>query len=65
MFEDIVVGLFEKLLKIFVLVSWVECEGWLVCKDMICYWVVVIIIVIYDNSGKLLGYVKIICDMSE
>lgn len=63
--EDIAAGLPEKLLKTSASASRVEREGWLVRKDMTRYWAVAIITVIHDNSGKLLGYAKIIRDMSE
>lgn len=63
--EDIAAGLPEKLLKTSASASRVERKGWLVRKDMTRYWAVAIITVIHDNSGKLLGYAKIIRDMSE
>ncbi|WP_145509384.1 MULTISPECIES: PAS domain S-box protein [Yersinia] len=63
--EDIAAGLPEKLLKTAASSSRVEREGWLVRKDMTRFWAVTIITVVHDNSGKLLGYAKIIRDMSE
>lgn len=63
--EDIAAGLPEKLLKTSASASRVEREGWLVRKDMTRYWAVTVITVVHDHHGKLLGYAKIIRDMSE
>lgn len=40
-----------------------EKEGWWVCKDGSCFWVNVVIDLICDSDGWLIGFVKVICDI--
>ncbi|WP_145500637.1 PAS domain S-box protein [Yersinia similis] len=63
--EDIVAGLPGKLLKTAASTSRIEHEGWLVRKDITRYWALTVITAIHDHNGKLLGYTKLIRDMSE
>lgn len=63
--EDLVAGLPGKLLKTAASASRIEYEGWLVRKDITRYWALTVITAIHDHNGKLLGYTKLIRDISE
>lgn len=62
--EDVVVGVLFCGLEMVWCEGCFEVEGWCVCSDGSCFFVYVIIDVIYED-GELVGFVKVICDIME
>lgn len=58
-------GIFELVLEIVECEGCFEIEGWWVCKDGMWFWVSVVIDLIWDDGGKLFGFVKVMCDFID
>jgi PAS domain S-box-containing protein len=63
--KEVEVGKPERVLREAVEQGRVEDEGWEVRKDGSCFWADVVIRALYDENGRLRGFVKVTRDMTD
>jgi len=63
--EEVERGKPARLLKTAASVGWVEDEGWRVRKDGTPFWANAVITAVFDKKDRLLGFAKVIRDMTE